>query len=226
MKRLFFTSCALALALFSTTPASGSPVVVFDNYPINGNLTSLGVVYTSFGHYDVSDSFVADGSTLTGVNVGLVMQSDEVPVTIDWAIGTTPFGTDVGSGIGATLTNTLFLASNVDGNVVYSSNFSLPNLAPAAGTYYLTIINVSTNIPGGLVWWDVNSGAGIDAWDNFPGGPVDLSAGTNCSDNTPAAGSCASAFQILGTTPEPASVALLGSGLLATALLRRRAVRR
>lgn len=90
---------------------------------------------------------------------------------------------------------------------VYNMSFSVPDVSLAAGTYYLTFNNGTTNCncsgnaPYAL-YWDENGSTGGEAY--FSGGP-DFASGWS--------------FQVDGSSassvPEPGSMILLGAGLAA-----------
>lgn len=94
-----------------------------------------------------------------------------------------------------------------------SATFSVPSVHLGAGTYYLLLRNATASPSGYMVFWDVNNGPS-QVWEsslgflNSTSCAAEFSGGTTCSD----------AFEILGTTgsgtPEPAGLALAGSGLL------------
>jgi hypothetical protein len=155
------------------------------------------------GGISISDSFkLANSSNVTGVQVGIWDESYLVttPFTLHWSIGTTPFGSDQGSGIAVTST----FPNNL-GPGGYST-FSL-NRQLGSGTYWLTlqVINEPTNsvfetLPGtNLVWattYGPSSAFRTNIYDQTASGPSE-------------------SFQIFGTiaSPEPASITLLGIGI-------------
>ena len=50
----------------------------------------------------MSDSFVPNASgNMTSFDIALWSPAGATPLTVDWAVGTTSFGSDVGSGSGA-----------------------------------------------------------------------------------------------------------------------------
>jgi hypothetical protein len=181
-----------ALLLVAVAEAKADPIL-YSNGAISG--TGYNVYPIGDGN-SVSDSFtLANASNLTGVQLGLWAFYAEPPATVQWSIGTTPFGSGQGSGT-ANLANTLYKTST-SGLPVYSSTFPI-NLQLGSGTYWLTLQN-GTDSGGNTLGWDANYGPSSAF--------LYSTAYPNPSES----------FQILGTvataTPEPASINLLGIGI-------------
>jgi hypothetical protein len=209
MKTRVFAKLACSLLLPAVPALAG---VVFSDFPMSGSLDARLI-----NPYEVSNSFtLLSGATVNGVNFGLWMPSGATITSVQWAIGTDPFGTEMGSGsAGVTAT---FNSAALYGYDLDLATFSFSSLNLPLGTYYLSLHGaVATD----QARWDINNAPGIDVWDTANG---HLSAPGGCSFG----GTCAESFQLLdnsGSTPEPSSWALLASGLLAAAL-RGKAVRR
>ena len=99
----FFLPAILCLALSTRAPAD----TLFTSGPINGNLNAFFIDGPGgpFGE-SISDEFV-----LTGSGAGNMVNFGEwtlagAPTIVSWSLGTTSFGTDLGSGGGA-VTSTL-----------------------------------------------------------------------------------------------------------------------
>jgi hypothetical protein len=97
---------------------------------------------------------------------------------------------------------------NLDDNV-----FAVPSLSLSAGTYYLTLGNAVAGGPGDA-YWDINNGPSV-AYATGCGG----TCGPYSRQNVEGTGTNSNTFQILtgvdstSSAPEPASVALFGSGI-------------
>jgi len=120
----------------------------------------------------------------------------DVISTVFWAVGTTPFATDVASGTSPVSS----VYKGVDGLYklypLYTNTVSGLSVPLAAGTYWLSL--TSAGVPNQHpAWWDENDGAS-----------------TAYYNGTSLIGS--EAFDINGgsSVPEPGSMGLLGGGIL------------
>src|SRR5664279_1369081 len=115
-------------------------------------------------------------------------------------IGSTSFG---GSTQTLNFTNT-FLATNSFGFSLYQADSSLPFDIPWSGAGYLTLSNACTTSGcsvSTLIYWDENSG---------PSTAYENTLGSIPSEAFTLTG-------LTGTTPEPSSILLFGSGILGLA---------
>jgi hypothetical protein len=207
-RRISLLSLVAVLALLLVTPTWAA--TLYDNGPINGTIDAWTI---NFG-FQVSDSFnLGSASNLTGAQIGLWAVPGDRPTSVDWSIGTAPFGSNIGSGTGS-LTNTFQFTNSFSGSSydILESTFPLSGVL-GAGTYWLTLQNAV--VPNNGIFWDQNNGPS-QAWENVYG---DLSLYVG----PPPGGS--ESFQIFGSStavPEPATMLLLGGGLLGLAGYGRR----
>ncbi len=204
MKLSIVCTSLLALGL-GVTPAVAQNDV-YDNGPINGTIDAFSI---NFGNA-ASDQFtLTSNSTINGLDFGAwlfpgdVLQTAEVSITSSEFGGTTYFDQTVSFSTGRCFDNPLGFQVCEE-----SSTFSGPSLN--AGNYWLNLQNavVSTGNP---VFWDQNDGPSL-ASSSFEG--------TIPSESFTILGSSSSGT---GTTPEPSSVLLFGSGIVgALGVLRRK----
>jgi hypothetical protein len=144
-------------------------------------------------------------------------------LSVNWAVGTTSFGSDIGSGSasGGNFSPVLLCSSGsgFNGGIcgggfgfdVYDTtvNTGALNLTPG-NTYYLSLTGATDNF-GSRDAWDINSGSSL-AYHNLLGAVPSESFTINGGGG--------------GTTPEPSSIMLFGSGILGLAgVLRRKLTR-
>ncbi len=221
----------LCLALCSTAFAG----VIYDDGPIDGNTNGLFIDGPggAFGQ-TISDGYMATGSGTPGVlTFGEWTAVGSTPTAINWAFGSTSFGTDLGHGSGVIdLSTSHDLGPNPFGFEIWETEVNLSGgtgLLPQTmgGTYYLTL-NGATDSLGGSDAWDINNGAATCFFENpagsgpcgFPGESFTISTSATTTTST------TSTTTTSGTTPEPSSIMLLGSGILGLAgVLRRKLTR-
>ena len=178
-----------ALVLLNDGVGQAEAGMVYYNGPIKGTDNAWII---SQGQ-QVTDSFTLTGPTsLTGAQVGLWLLPGDAAIGVDWAIGTSAFASDVGSGT-ASLSN-VFQYSNSFTYSVFDSTFSL-DATLGAGTYWLTLHDGMSRL-GNYVFWDENDG---------PSSSLDSPLGAIGSES----------FQVYGAAvPEPASLILFGLGVV------------
>lgn len=192
----------LALAL---TPASAG--LLYSNGPINGNVDGY---FINFG-YSVSDTFsLARNATVNGFTFGAWEYPDDVAQTVDWSI-TSPDGT-ITYGSGTATIRDVRLFNNEYGYDVDRLTVTGLDVKLAAATYWLTLQDAVTEQASPL-FWDVNNGVGCPS----PGCPS--SAKENVLGKIPS-----ESFTIF-STPEPATLALFGSGFIGLGGILRRGSR-
>ena len=210
--------CSLLFTCVILLAALAAADDVYNNGPINGTVDAWTI---NFGFF-VSDTFTVStpNTPITGLSFGAwlfpgdVLQSVEVSMTSDVLGGTTYFDQVLN------FTQSGCSENQFGFNVCTETGiFSGPTLEP--GTYWLNLQNAVVN-NGDPVYWDENSGIGCTS----KGCPS--VAETDCIQNyigcIPSESfTLSSGGAGTGTTPEPNSAVLLGSGVLSViAVLRRK----
>jgi hypothetical protein len=180
-----------------------------NNGPINGTTDAWTI---NFG-YVVSDSYVADNTSVTGFMFGVWEFPGDVLSSVDWSItlgenSGTVFGS--GTASGKNLTDQ-FISTNQYGydiDLITVSGLSVPEKTGV--TYWLNLQNAS--VPSGdPVYWDENSGkssASESAVGTIPSEAFTIAYIGGCGLGDKSSPDCA---------PEPGSILLFGSGILALA---------
>jgi len=210
--------CSLLLTCLILLAACATADDVYNNGPINGTVDAWTI---NFGFF-VSDTFTVStpNTPITGLSFGAwlfpgdVLQSVEVSMTSDVLGGTTYFDQVVNLTQSGCSENQLGYTVCTE-----TGSFGGPTLEP--GTYWLNLQNAVVN-NGDPVYWDENSGIGCTS----KGCPS--VAETYCIQNyigcIPSESfTLSSGGGGTGTTPEPNSAVLWGSGVLSViAVLRRK----
>ena len=183
-------------------------MVLYDNGPIEGGPEGA----WSIQFQNVTNSFtLASASSLTEVRLGIWAFDGTVPFSLNWSIGTSPFGSELAAGANSLISNTTYGSFVTDDGeliLIYSSSFEInANVGP--GSYFLTLSNGIGTGAYTNIYWDINHGPSMAYLDS-------ISIPVNSES-----------FQIIGnvaTVPEPSTIALSGLGGigLAVAGYRRR----
>ena len=206
----------LCLAL-AAIPASAQ--VLYDNGPINGTTDAWTI---NFG-YVISDTFtLLNNSKVGGFDFGVWEFPGDVLTSVDWSITSMENGGTLlasGTASGKNLTDQ-FISTNQYGYDIDEIHVTGLNVGLSAKTYWLNLQNAV--VPSGdPVFWDENSGIGCGG-DNGKGGGCPSEPSGNFLGTIPS-----ESFTVTGpsggSTPEPGSFSLFGSGILAlVGALRRR----
>ena len=217
----------LSLTILCLALTASAGTTFFNDGGIDGNDNAFFVTgpnYINIGqsYQDISNGFVAANSgTVADIEWG--EWSVGAPTSFSYEIGTTAFGTELGSGtVAQNAGNSTFLFNNAYGYGVYDVKVGITSLAMTAGnTYWLSISNATDAGNDGTQAWDIpNGGSGGPATCNF------RQSGTNYGY----CGYGGESFTLTGGTapgtPEPSSILLFGSGILGLAGVLRRKLNR
>ena len=222
--KLRFTIPLLAILCLALASTALAQQILFDDGPTNGTIEGLTIDGPNPGgpaQQQISDGFAATGSGMANYFMaGIWVPTGETPTTLTWWLGTSAFAGDLSTGTEALNgSNSTFLFNNGFGYDIYEVTVTgLTGMITAGDTYYLTLGNGDTNFGDHLVYWDYN-GVGTASCSFAQGGVDDGDCGLPLPEGE--------AFTLYGTptgtVPEPGSLLLLGSGVLALAgLIRRR----
>ncbi len=215
IRLLLLASCWM----FAIQAHAGS--ILYQNGPVNGicdiNGCTADAWTINFG-FEITDSFtISTPSTIQGFNIAVWLDPGDTLSSVDWAIGTTAFGTQIANGTasGANVSST-FLFTNQYGFNIYEASITGLDVHVTGGapqSYWLSLQNAT--VPSGdPVYWDENSGP------SFAQGNC-LKDEMGCIPSE--------SFNIVGTpdggtTPEPSTILLVVSGMIGVggALRRKR----
>ncbi len=205
---------ALVCLTLAAVPAAAGDL--YDNGPINGQVDAWTI---NFG-FVVSDTFtLSHNSDVTSLSFGAwlapgdTLQSVEVSFTSAEFGGTTFFDQQINFTAGGCFVNQYgYNVCTETGN--FNANMN-------AGTYWMNLSNAIVS-NGDPVYWDENAGVDCGGSDgnqhNCPSMPSQNSLGTILSEAFTLNGSNSGT----GTTPEPTSLLLFASGVVAVAGVVRR----
>jgi hypothetical protein len=207
----------LSLTLVISLPAVAQNIL-YEDGPINGEVDA----WTINLGFIVSNTFTISGgpSTITGMSFGAwlfpgdTVESVEISMTSEEFGGTTYFDQTVN------LTSSNCFSNNL-GFTVCQENASFEGPTLNNGNYWMNLENAVVS-NGDPLYWDENDGAGCHS-QGCPSRPSENSVGTILPESFSIMGTQTSTTGTTGTTPEPTSLLLLGSGALtAIAVLRRK----
>jgi hypothetical protein len=189
----------------------------YDNGAINGTTDAWTI---NFG-YVVSDTFFTGGQSVTSFSFGVWEFPGDTLSSVDWSITdseNSPCPSDecIANGTAKNLTDK-FVSSNQYGYNIDMITASINAQVPQGVELWLNLQNAT--VPSGdPVYWDENSGAGCGG-SMCPSSASESAVGTIASEAFTIGSSSGT-----GTTPEPSSIMLFGSGILGLAGLLRRKI--
>ncbi len=139
----------LLLASWWAFAAQAHADTLYKNGPVNGicdiELCTVDAWTINFG-YSVTDSFtITSSSTIQGFNFAFWLFPGDTLTSVDWAVGTCEFCSDIGSGTasGPNLSSS-FMSTNQYGYNIWAvgvSGLNIPVKSGAPNAYWLTLQN-------------------------------------------------------------------------------------
>ena len=205
---------ALCVLLAAVAPAAAQQVL-YENGPINGTEDGWTI---NFG-FAVSDTFTIAGgtSTLQGMSFGAWLLPGDTLESVEVTITSSEFGGTLYFDQSVNLTATGCVA-NQYGYDVCQENGLFHGPTMNGGTYWVTLQNGVVN-DGDPVYWDENAGVGCHSV-GCPSLPSENSLGTILSESFTMLGTVQTGTG--GSTPEPGTLVLFGTGVLGVIGLMRR----
>jgi hypothetical protein len=208
---------ALCLVL-AAIPAMAQDSIVYDNGPVNGQVDAWTI---NFG-FAVSDTFHLSAATdLESITFWAWVEPGDVVTSTEVQVGNQGyFSNNLFDGT-VSLTQSNCFTNNFGFDVcAESGTFASVNLG--AGNYNLTLQNAATE-DGNPLYWDENSGVGCMSA-GCPSSAQENTLGSIPSEafTLDGTGGTTTSTSGSGTTPEPSSIMLLGSGILGLAGMLRR----
>jgi hypothetical protein len=182
----------------------------YNNGPINGTVDAWTI---NFG-FVLSDSFVPDGSSVTGLMFGVWEFPGDNLLSVDWSITRSELGGGT-LGSGTAVTTDRFISVNQYGYDIDEITVTGLNVGVTPGNMYWLNLENAVISTGDPVYWDENSGIGCSS----PGCPSEAS--TTATGSVPTEAFTINTGERGGTTPEPSTFMLFASGVLGMAGLLR-----
>jgi len=213
-----FLLLMLSLTLAAAPAGAVDIQLLYSNGPLDGYTNAWTINYG----YSVYDSFTLSTSgTMTSFSFGVWVYPGDRPLTVDYQIWTNPqSGTLLAAGTSNLIDAFQFNNGWPNGgyDVYISTAFTAPISLLGGNTYWLRLLDATT-VQGNPMFWDENSGIGCSspgcpsqAYDEYGG--IFTSIASEDPDFF--------GYTTAGSTPEPGSILLFGSGVLVLAGVVRR----
>jgi hypothetical protein len=190
---------------------------LYDNGPVNGTVDA----------WPIDDRFAATDSAtcsqqqcdVTDFHIGVWLTPGNTLTSLEMQVGSTSFGNQYKDQVLNPTGHTNLFVNGAGFQVAIYDFAGTPLFEVPGGTYWITLQNAVT-ATSGPVYWDENSGVGCGS-SGCPSSAYENSIGSIPSEAFTITGSAGG-----GTTPEPSSIMLFGSGILGLAgVLRRKLTR-
>jgi len=205
------------LLILSLTALPASAQILYEDGPINGETDAWTI---NFG-FVVSDTFTIStgNSTVTGMSFGAWLFPGDVLESVEVSFTSEEFGGHTYFDQVANFTASNCFMNGFGFNVCEETGMFVNGPTLPNGTYWMNLTNAVVN-DGDPVYWDENSGIGCHS-PGCPSEPSQNSGGTIAAESFSILGTSSGS----GTVPEPASLFLFASGVVAAAgALRRKSL--
>ncbi len=206
-------NAALVLLGLTLSVASSFAQDLYDNGPTNGEIDAWTI---NFG-FAVSDSFILNGqANVSGVNFAAWLEPGDVLETAEVSITSSEFGGTSYLDQTVSFTQSGCFSNNFGFNVCTETG-TFQNVTLNSGTFWLNLQNAVVNA-GDPVYWDESDGPSSASHNDI--GTIPSESFTIVGG--PATTTTTSMTSTTGTTPEPTTIMLFGSGVLGLAAMLRR----
>jgi hypothetical protein len=220
MKARTASLCLLTILCLMLAVAPAMADTLYSNGPINGTTDAWFINFD----FAVTDSFTCPypSCEVAGLHIGVWLWPGDTMTSVQMDIGTSSFGTDQFSGV-LIPTGSTDLGLNQYGLDIQQIDFEFPYIDLGGyQPYWLTLSNAVAP-SGDPIYWDENSGIGCQSW-GCPSTAYQTTNGSIPSEAFTLTGTYC--YWCGGTTPEPSSIILFGSGILGLAGVLRRKLNR
>jgi PEP-CTERM motif len=235
--KILYAALGLAGALVTSSAHAGllPGNALFSSYVTNSLDTNSVVLHpssTTLGGSPAAQEFTTAGATtISSLTFRLSDPTPNDGGSLMVFLVPNNSGLNIPSSTGLSLTGDIDLGTIADSRLTTSaSNISIPAYASlAAGTYWIALVDSTETSNGGTgsaisnaVWWRTGDLIGLDVGNNAgntDAGLYNSHVGPNGSVLTSVTGN---SFELQINTPEPASLALLGAGMMGLGFVRRR----
>jgi hypothetical protein len=209
----------LPLSLVFALPATaqvdqGNQVVDWDNGPINGTINSWQIN----SGFVVSDSFLNGTDFVNGLSFGAWLSPGDTLISAEVSITTSEFGGTTEFDEVLNFTQSGCFPNQFGFNVCTETTSFADTMLNHGIQYWLNLQNATTAL-GDPAYWDQNNGPSLASQNSIgtiPSEAFTLYGGPNQGTSTTTTTSSTS------STPEPSSLMLIASGILALAGMLRR----
>jgi hypothetical protein len=237
--KILYAAVGLASALVATSAHAGllPGNALFSSYVTNSpdaNSVALHPPSSTQGGSPAAQEFTTAGST--AIQSLTFRLSDPTPsdggsLMVFLVRNNTTPSLNIPSSTGLSLTNDINLGTISDSSLsTTASNITISAYAAlTAGTYWIALVDSSETYNGGInssssnaVWWRTGDLIGLDLGNNINNTTAGLYNSHVAANGSVLTSVTGNSYEMQINTPEPASLALLGAGMMGLGVVRRR----